>query len=759
MKKITYSLIFLTLVLYLSLPFPVQADGSTKLTALQTEQLPNVFALSQLGYVERLMRGPYDSSSVYFSLPANIKLAPSSFITLKYAIAWSGSSSNEADVPDVGGTLLVYFNDELIDTIILTSDAPLEKEIPIPDTALTNVDESGRYNLRFFLNADMNCDVGSGQTTLIVDKSSQLNFQYEVVPPLADLTLFPRPIYQPDSILPSSALIVVPDNPEAYELQAALAAMTGIGSVTNGRLNIQLITPSGLTQDLVTNNHLIFVGLAKNFSSLEAVNFPASVSNGRVQIGEEYDTDGVIEIGLSPWSTANVVMFVGGNSQEAVVKAGQALSTGKIVAVEKPDLSLITAVNPLESAPSQEDQTFKDLGYDDVTLGLYGDNYAEYVFYASSEQAASEGAYVDVVISHSDLIDYDQTGLTLLLNDEVVGGLKLSEETPSVQKIKLVPGILRRGFNRLEVVSDILPRFDCYSDDLLSTSVTISNTSTFHLPVSSIQIDLGENVNLSNFPYMFLDSKDLGNIAYVLAPNDPISWNYAALVAYSIGADGIVSLANIHAVYGDNVSEDILKADHLLIFGLPNAVPFFSEINDILPAPFDPNKNEAIQPSMLVNYSLLPDTSVGYLQLLSSPWNIDRTILVVSGNTIDGLPMAGAALLRDDQIAKLLGNFAVIYYNQIVSTDTRLGMAKESVVSQLPIAVTVTPAATTITSQFSNPQIETRPAWILPLVGVVTIVILILLIVMLRRESSARKKPKEGKARDETPTDPALKNS
>jgi hypothetical protein len=366
---------------------------------------------------------------------------------------------------------------------------------------------------------------------------------------------------------------------------------------------------------------------------------------------------------------------------------------------------------------------------------------------------------LDLILSHSDLIDYEQTGITVILNDQVIGALKLSEESPATERIKLVPGILRRGFNRLEVVSEILPYFSCYAEDLLSTSVTLSNTSTIHLPVSITQLDFSRNVNLRDFPYMFLDSRDLGNLAFVLAPNDPVSWNYASLVAYNIGAIGGVPLANVHAMYADNVDEESLKNYSLLIFGLPNAVPFYAKINDVLPAPFNPETNEAVQPSMLVNYSLLPDTSVGYLQLIASPWNSERTILVVSGNTIEGLPMAGSALLRDDQIAKLIGNFAIVYFDQIVSTDTRLGIPKESIVSQLPVAVTVTPDASVSLPQFSNPPIESHHEWILPLVAVVTVFILVLLVIMLRRESAARKKPKESRARDEASTESHVKNS
>jgi hypothetical protein len=753
MRKFIPWLIILDILLLGVFVTPVYAsEGAIMPVRLQASQLENTFLFQQLGYSEKLLTGPFDSTNLFFSLPANVKLAPGSSVFLKYALAWSGGSSDVPQDAGVSGTLLVYFNDELIDTIILSNDSPLEREITIPEAALNAVEKDGRYRLRLFLNADVNCKYNNVHTTLLISKNSQFNFQYEQVTPVTDLTLLPRPIYQPDSILPNSALVVVPDNPEAFELQAALTAIAGLGSITNGQLNTSLVTNGKLTPELAASNHLIFVGMAKNFPALSAVNFPLAISSGGVAVDQAHNTDGVIEIGLSSWSQANVVLFVGGNTQDAVLKAGQAFSTGKIVAVEKPDVSLITKVNPTnEEIISLEDQTLKDLGYESQTLGSFGENYSTYTFYASPEQASSAGAYLDLVLSHSNLIDYNSTGLTVLLNGEAVGGLQFSKETPTTEQIKFVPGILRRGINRLEIVSDVVPYYSCYSTDLLSNWVTINNTSNLHLPISDQKLNLGDLANLRDFPYMFLENRNLSDLAFVLAQNDPTSWDYASRVAYYIGAKGSVPLVNLYATYADHVSDEVLKKYNLLAFGQASTLPFISKINDVLPAPFKPKSDEAVQPSMLVNYSLLPNTSVGYLQLLTSPWNTDHVILAVLGNTTNGVPMAGTTLTKDDLVSRLAGNFAVLYNDQVLTTDTRLGVSKESIIAQLPVAVTVTPTPQVAVSapSIAPMEVESRPQWILPAFGLVTIVTLGFLVFMLRRESSLKSAPKDNRTRED----------
>lgn len=735
MNKFLRMILFMVILISgLNISQAYALDGKYEHRSVTLSQLNNAITFEQLGYSEKLMIGPYDASTVFFGLPANVNLAPGSSVLVKYASAWSGSS--EANSSSVLGTLLVYFNDELIDTIILDGSSESSKQIPIPENALKATEEDGRHRLRFILSADVNCRFDNFHTTVIISKSSLFDLEYEAVAPEVDLSKLPRPIYLPSSIIPSSALIVVPDNPEAFELQSALAVSAGLGSISSGELGVNLVANGNLTSDDVANNHLLFVGLGNKFPNLQVVDLPFAVGGNSLPLPSDNNQDGVIQIAQSPWSQSNVVIYVGGNTEDAVVKAAQVFSSGNVVAVEKPDVSLISTVNmDVYQDPVQVDRTFKTLGYDSQTVGLFGESYITYLFNVSAEQAVSTGAYVDLVISHSDLLDIESTGLTVILNDEVVGGVRLEEESPVVTRINLSPDVLRRGINRLEILSDIVPYFTCYSTDLLSTWITISESSVVHLPITGQQFDIGSNTNLRDFPYMFLTTSNLGDLAVILPHNDPVSWASASDALFYMGYKGELPIAGFKAVYADNISDEILKDYNLMTFGRSNTLDFISSINSSLPAPFKEGSDEAVQPSMLVNYSLLPDTSVGYLQLLSSPWNEDNVLLGVFGNTQLGIPMAGRTLTQDELVSELTGNFAIVYQDQVVSTDTRLGISREGILSELTVAVTVTPSDTTNdpTPQGSPITTETRPGWMLPAIIVTSVIMVIVLVVVVFR--------------------------
>lgn len=718
----------------------------------QDIQIGNNFTFEQLGFDNAVMVGPYDLLNIRFSLPANTALASGGYFSIKFAASGASylgenvnaNTNTNTNINEnwLGGTLLVYFNNVLIDTIVLdTLGEEIAKDIDIPTTALLPDREDGRHELQLVLAADLHCDITD--TILLISKDSGFSLQYQTVSPVKDLSLLPQPFYQPDSILPSKGYIVVPDNPEDYELQAAMNIAAGLGSMSEGRLDLSLVTNSALSPDIQSSNHLIYVGLASNFSNLQNADFPVAITTDGLNLDSANSEDGIIQIGESPWSPSFVAAFVGGNSETAVVKAAKAFSVGRIVAVEKPDVSFISSVNsPNNDALVAEDITFEDLGYETIRMGLFGDNYITYNFYASAEQAASTGAYIELVVAHSDLINRDATGITILLNDETIGGVRLEDESPETIQIKMIPDVLRRGINRLEIITDIVPYYTCYSTDLLSNWITISNTSRIHIPVSLQQIETGTKMDLNDFPYMLLNDRTLNDVAFVLAKDDPISWEYASKVAASIGAKGSVPLVNMSVAFADAVPDTILSNYNLLIFGRASNLPIISQLNDALPAPFSEGSDEAIQPEMLVNYSVLSTTDVGYLELTSSPYSTDKYVITILGNTDAGIPMASTALTTDDLVSQLSGNFAILYADQVVTTDTRLGISGNQVVQE---STAVSGGSPTLDPEQDIPgtsdeelNIESRPAWILPVFIVITALILILLVVMLRRESKSR---------------------
>lgn len=708
----------------------------------QTPAADSRFTFSELGYSERLMIGPYDSIRLFFSLPPTWQLNTNAKISLRFNFAGgaaSGSVTNQGTV--VGGLLTILFNNRIVDTVVLDQNGPFIREISIPAGALAPISSDGRNLLSMVFDASVNCDNPDIQSTLIVSSGSEIDLQHDTISPSLDLSAFPYPIYLPQALLPTATTIVLPDAPTIGEIQSAMAGIAGLGSITNGDLTANLVTESKLTTEVRSTNNLIFVGNPSKFTVLQGVALPIPVANGKFSLSGLQDNDGVVQAAISPWNQANVLLSIGGNNDEAVIKAGQALGSGGIVTSGgRPDVSVISSIAPANEEVVSEDRTLADLGYDNQSLGGTFGQYLSYSFFASSEQTFSSEAYLDLVLSNSKLLNFDRSSLTVLLNDSVIGSLQFSDQSEQVEttRIKILAGILRRGSNKLEIVSDLVPNNSCASPNTSNTSLTIGQSSLLHLPVSSEPIGTAKNLYLDNFPSMFITDRNLADLAFVVPANDPTSWDYAAKIAYYIGAKGGISVADFKVVFGEDVPEDIRAERNLIMVGKASTLPIISEINDQLPAPFEAGKDEAIQPAMLVNYRLLPNVSVGYVQLLTSPWASDRAILTVMGNTDQGIPMAGEVLVKDNLVNQLNGNFSILYGDQILTTDTRLGLVKEGVVGGLPVAVTSNPPTSLSTpAPLGTPVIQGRAGWLLPALIGLTVAILIIAAIVIRNSFSS----------------------
>jgi hypothetical protein len=131
---------------------------------------------------------------------------------------------------------------------------------------------------------------------------------------------------------------------------------------------------------------------------------------------------------------------------------------------------------------------------------------------------------------------------------------------------------------------------------------------------------------------------------------------------------------------------------------------------------------------------------MGYLELFPSPWNPNRAVLAVMGSTKEGVQWAANALLVSTIRSTLTGNFATVEdqfafaFNTVETTVTQVAEASTEE-APLNIGDFRSPDDTATQEPISNALPDTvptqpyeRPAWVLPVVGVITVIIVILLV-------------------------------
>jgi len=731
MKKRAF-IIFMIPVLLMILPLKVSAQVPTPTpTASPTVAVVDNKAsvsFAQLGFRDDTLASPIDSTRVLFSLPVNWQLAPGGEVAIDYDVLFSGPDVAKIvdGVNPFGGSLSVVFNQKTIGNIPLDKAGQQTARFKIPPEAINSVREDGRHQVNILLDAEFSCEY-SIRASVVIKSTSILTLPFDLSAPILNLSKLPAPFYLQNALIPERTLLVLPDQPSVVELQAGLNIMAGFGSMVGTDFDFDMVQVGSLSDSDFSNSNLIFAGKVSQFPLLSKAQLPISIANGQfVNLPTASVNDGVLELAVSPWNQNKVILLISGNSDEAVSKAAYAVSSGKIMIYTDPAVSYVSKVELLTDAiPVVEDFNFKNLGYTTDTLSGIGLNSAEYVFYAAKEQIASKNGYIELVYYHSGLANYSASSMSVSLNGQVISGTAFTKENEKLTTLKIdIPvGLIRYGQNRITVSSRMLTDFSCDVTGFSNPWLVISDQSLVHLPATISETSLGRPIlDLKSYPAIFLTHSDLGDLGFVLPRLSPDSLKFAGKLVYSYGKTVTPIIPNLSVAFADDVPQEFRTGKSIIAIGKASELPFLDEINDRLPAPFDLENNTASEGNMLVTYRIPAGVSVGYLELLYSPFNFEKSMLVVSGNTDAGLLMAGDALLQPDLRGQLAGLFAITNGTQIA---TSASVQNFSTVGNLPGAEPIvnTPALPKPTTISKVPP----PVWLVPFVVLSVALIVVVL--------------------------------
>lgn len=747
MKK--YNSILL-LILVCALIFYPQVVVAQTLPSQTYQNGSQPITFEELGYTDFTLHSPFDSNNVRFSVPSNWRFASGGEIYLSYDVLLSGPDVYDelGRQREFGGTISVLFNRQLIDTLYIEQSGSFSLSLTIPDSALASLRPDGRHDLEFNLLASESCQYDI-RTSVTIKSESYFSLPFETFPPELDLARLPYPYYPVSTFFPGQTTFVIPASPETGELKAAMNLFSGFGAMTGSSFVYDVVSADELSNELLSSSDLIFVGKPDKFSMLSEVQFSQPVSNGQFSdLSEANAEDGIIQIANSPWNADNAVLFVTGETGDAVNKAAQAISTGEIFAAVDPKLVFVSAVHPyVNSQAVVESFSFRDQGYQTETFNGLGVHYVNISFFLPREQVGSTNASIELKYLSSLFSANRNTSIAVNLNGSLVAALDIVSQSENLQtsKISIPPGLLKFGENRLEIQISLLPAFSCDPGRLQDNFVTLLDESIINIPVPPAQISKSLSVDLGFYPDIFLQTSDLSDVTFVLPQDNLTSWKVASQVALALGRIASPSLSTFDVVFGNDVPQETLKKQNLMIVGRASTLPILSELNDMLPAPFDFESDTASEEGLQISYRTPPGTDLGYLELLNSPYNQNKVILIVSGSTDDGVGLAGNVITLSEFKSSLAGQFAVTNGNQVVTTraKTSLGLG----VSMGSVVGTIVPDAEKIVNTpvpaglSQNNDSNTPPVWLVPVFVVSGILVIFLLIRNLINSGKSNRRP------------------
>lgn len=731
-------------ILTSALPMVAQEPETTPVVT-QT----SILTLEEMGATQEFtLRNVFDVAVYTFGLPADWELNQGAQVELHV------STFTDDPLATQGSTMLsVTFNTLLITALPITNAGDQTFIVDIPPEVLAQPLRDGRHELRISVDEEQ-CQVNA-QTIIVIRNDSTIALPYQIGQLPADLRLLPRPVFQ-QSFLEDEAVVVIPDEPTAEEMRAALMVVGGFAKMTRGRLALQLLTISEVTPEIQANQHLIMTGRLDTMSLLEAVTLPEAVDTFR---REELNDDGILAIAASPFNPSRVVLAVTGRTDAGVVKAAQTLSSGRVRTSDSSDFARIASVQPDRNFNAFQplDSTLNEMGYTNQVFNNAGVNSTEFTFYIEPGQQLADDAYFDLTFSHSASLNYDLSSLDVIFNDEPVSGIRFSDETadPHTTRIVLPASAARSGINILSVSTILRGNTVCVDPRSQSLWLSIMDTSTLHLPQIPATAITTPVYFLSRYPNPLAANPSLSQVAFVLPQAAPETWKTAASLAYDLGRRSRGVMIDLTVVFGDDVPEEIRQNYNLVLIGLPGSLPLLSELSEVMPAPFASDTEFAIEDNLLFVYRLPADASVGYLELFQSPWNPNFVVLAVLGSTQEALQWAADALLVSNIRSTLAGNFAIVEskYTYAFNTIERTSQVAAATTEEpavdidefrVQVAEGDEPAATAAATVTAEVPAYERPAWLLPAVGGITVTIVVILLSVFAYSGLQKARPKQG---------------
>lgn len=704
-------------------PTPVPAAAPAAVT-LPADQV----TLEQLGLSATPLRGPYDSQRIFFSLPANWAVASALELYLSFDVI-----TNRVGRANFG-VLEVSVGDQLVTTLPITAVGRQTARVLLP-AGLFAGHVDNRYSLLFFLNAGWSCDSDEDIQIALQPESYLVVTHAEAVPAL-DLSLFPWPFYQ-RSFITDTLTLVMPDQPSAGDVRAALTVAAGLGKLTSGNLALDVVPLADLTADQRASQNLAFVGQAAAFPELASLALPAPLGAAGLTAPGLGAEDGVVQLAHSPWNPAGTLLVVSGNSETGVLKAAQALGTGPLLtAGRQAALAVITAVPPVAVTSGEAmDYSLARLGANDwVTQGAGFDGF-DVLFFVPADQQAATGATFTLSLTASALAANAQSGLTVLVNNQPVGSVRLDDPLiiSNTVTMHLPASVFLPGQNRLSFASELLPDNACVDPRTQQLWLTVHADSHLYVPLRPRTLNPVTVADLETYPLFLAGRPGYDQLAFVVPPADPEAWALAAHLAFNLGNQTRPPVVQFQTAFADALPEALRTQADLIFVGRPSRLPALADLAADLPAPFPPGQDVAQERGLAVTYRLPEEVSIGYLELLVSPWNSERAILVVAGTSREGLGWAVQALAAGRLRSQLRGNWAVINGEQLAVGETRGLTTPEQLTSTavpgLPTEALPTPTPLpTAEPGLTLTALAERPAWLLPAIlgasaGIVLVIV------------------------------------
>ncbi|MEI7024411.1 cellulose biosynthesis cyclic di-GMP-binding regulatory protein BcsB [Paenibacillus sp. y28] len=631
----------------LSSSFTVRAAQEE--TSVRTETAAAGQALSKNIFLNRDIefRGGYGSDRTYITVDDHWRVNGAT-LHLSLSISQLTKSS----------VLTVLVNDKPVHSEMLRGDVERKRvlDLNLPLDAL----KKGSNEIRMEVSQAEGIPVcvrdRNDGSWVLIDKTSYIHLAVEEMAATELINEFPYPFLKASASSGKQASsIVIPDQAEEEEMAAALQTAASLGALSKGEeMDLSTMTYSQLMASDRKTGDLIFVGKWKHLPEEIRAKTPQEVTN---RVGE-----GAFLYRIqSPYSAGKLVMGIVTDREDGMLDtAAKLLLNQDMVSQIDSNVAFIrpgTNVS-LTQKPASEQVTLKELGYQGgIHFKGPGRQQSSIGINLPSNRLVLPGAKAALQIRYGKNIDYNKSLVTVYVNGTPVGSKKLEPDKADGDTIEVsIPSsTVTSHYVELSVAFDLqLTDYNCTGLELETPWGFVGGESTIYLPTQGERALL-----LENYPWPFMKDGRWNDTAVVLPKSGALEeLDYVAdLIAY-MGQSLQDNTGTLRVIKEDGFNEQN-KDSNMIMLGTPEKLGVIKTVNDSLWFKYDSGFGYFLSNE---KRRLMEDFSgnLASIQLLPSPLNSERGLLVITAPKADHLARAEKFLTESKFISTLVGNALLI---------------------------------------------------------------------------------------------------
>lgn len=527
---------------------------------------------------------------------------------------------------------------------------------------------------------------------MVIHKESYTSIRYTQKNMGNSISEYPYPYSEVEDKLNLDTTMVVPDNMTRGESTAVFNLASEFGKTTkndNLKLNVKLYSEMKNWSE----DNIIYVGKPENTAE-EILNILSTKEQTLLS------SNCIIKQVDSPYNKNKKMMVIIGSNEEDLIKASNLLVENKL---SNQVLSSSVIVNKNTNVKTNEQQelnlshlTLKDLGYSDFLLEGAFNQQALFDVKIPKGKILDDGSKIVLNLRYSDNLDFEKSLVTVSINDVVVGSKKLDRSHSNNDKLELkIPkDIDNKDYYQVKLAFNLsLKNQNCITRESNNPWAYVLNSSYLELSTKN-----KESLSFESYPYPFVKDDEFNDLTVIMpdySGSQAMTW--MSRLGVNLGASINSYKGNINVIRGKEFNNKY-KDTNIIVFGVPLNNSVIQMLNDNLNIKFNKSystflSNDKI--SLIDGYG----KDISAIQLIKSPYNNQKNILVISSINEKNLYLGMDYLLNKSKVNDLKGDTITIdEYGEVEDLSYNLKVNKEVKVSNNNISISKTTKAFLIIS-------------------------------------------------------------